>query len=97
LKFVSQVRALKRSSFFCSSSLSSENPSAFTNALGAVKVFLVHHASKVYTGAAEVQHHVLFTVDEGEWSDSCHGRRNPEKEIAPVFIHYEAVLAPELA
>jgi hypothetical protein len=44
---------------------------------------------KVYTGAAEVQQHVLFTstVDEGEWSASWPGRCKPEKEVA--------VLAPE--
>jgi len=54
---------------------------------------------KVYKGAAEGQHHVLFTsiVDEGKWSAPCPGRCHPEKEIASVSIHYEAVLAPELA
>ena len=94
-----QDHTLKRSSVFCSSSLSSENPSAFTNVLGAIKVFLVHHAMKVYKGAAEVQHHLLFTstVDEGEWSASCPGSPKPEKETAPVSIHYEAGLAPEVA
>jgi len=54
---------------------------------------------KVYKGAAEVQHHLLFTStgDEGEWSASCPVRCKPEKETAPVSIRYEAVLAPELA
>ena len=54
---------------------------------------------KVYKGAAEVQHHLLFTstVDEGEWSASCPGSPKPEKETAPVSIHYEAGLAPEVA